>query len=277
MHVLIAALIGLLAGAHAATWGMYKDAIHEGFTWPKYFRSVVVGLVCALALQAAIGFDLGRPATMVVFFGLVYLTERAVIELWKTFLREEDQSKYFIPMQFGIFGTPVKSRAARWSVLAACVAAIGLGVWAVLRWQSALRALPGPVVALGLGLLGGMFTAVGGAWKDAPKEGFSILKFFRSSFVTMAWALLIACFTDVPILIVLSALGYERASIETYKTFFFPSRPRGKFAGKPILHPEMLTRRQRFIPLYAGIWLAVIVAGIAAFSQPLGGLLTFNR
>ena len=27
-------------------------------------------------------------------------------EFWKTFIRDEDQSKYFIPMQFGVFGFP---------------------------------------------------------------------------------------------------------------------------------------------------------------------------
>jgi hypothetical protein len=30
--------------------------------------------------------------------------ERGAIELWKTFLRNEDQGKYFIPMQFAVFG-----------------------------------------------------------------------------------------------------------------------------------------------------------------------------
>jgi hypothetical protein len=37
--VIIAAGIGTLAGLHTATWGMYKDSIHEGFFWPRYFRS----------------------------------------------------------------------------------------------------------------------------------------------------------------------------------------------------------------------------------------------
>jgi hypothetical protein len=39
----IATLIGALAGIHTCTWGMYKDAPHEGFTWGKYFRSMWVG------------------------------------------------------------------------------------------------------------------------------------------------------------------------------------------------------------------------------------------
>ena len=45
MDQALATLIGLLAGLHTCTWGMYKDAPHEGFSWPKYFRSAVVGAV----------------------------------------------------------------------------------------------------------------------------------------------------------------------------------------------------------------------------------------
>jgi len=58
--------------------------------------------------------------------------------------------------------------------------------------------------------------------------------------------------------IAIAAEGFTVASIETYKTFFFPHKPRGKFAGKPILFPEHLERRKRFVPLYAGIWALVL-------------------
>jgi hypothetical protein len=51
---------------------------------------------------------------------------------------------------------------------------------------------------------------------------------------------------------------------ETWKTFFYPSVPRGKFAGKPILFPEMLRKRRYFVPLYGGIWVLVLVGiGVA--------------
>ena len=46
--LLTAAGIGVLAGLHTATWGVYKDSIHEGFFWPRYFRSPIVGVVMAL-------------------------------------------------------------------------------------------------------------------------------------------------------------------------------------------------------------------------------------
>jgi hypothetical protein len=67
--------------------------------------------------------------------------------------------------------------------------------------------------------------------------------------------------------IAIAAEGFTVASIETYKTFFFPNKPRGKFAGKPILHPEYLEKRRAFVPLYAGIWALVIVHGVWAFAR----------
>jgi len=46
-HLLIALALGFIAGLHASTWGMFKDAPHEGFSWGRYFRSAVVGAVMA--------------------------------------------------------------------------------------------------------------------------------------------------------------------------------------------------------------------------------------
>ena len=117
---------------------------------------------------------------------------------------------------------------------------------------------------LAIGGLGGWISAFGGAWKDAPKEGFQTLKFFRSPFIATVYALLLSRLTDDLVLNALAALGFTIATTETYKTFFFPSKPRGKFAGMPVLYPDMLRKRQPFIALYAAIWLVVIVAWIAA-------------
>jgi hypothetical protein len=62
------------------------------------------------------------------------------------------------------------------------------------------------------------------------------------------------------VLVTLAATGFCVATTETYKTFFFPSVPRGKFAGMPVHFPDMLRRRQPFILLYAAIWLVVLGA-----------------
>ncbi|HEU0052495.1 MAG TPA: hypothetical protein VFQ39_04930 [Longimicrobium sp.] len=268
----MAFLIALLAGAHTSSWGMYKDAPHEGFTIPKYMRSMVVAAVVGVLLARFTGLRPDTAAHAAVFFGLVYASERLVVELWKTFIREEDQSKYFIPMQFGIFGVPVKSRALRWTVLAAVLVVIALAVWGVTRLQATHPDLPTWVILL-LGSLGGWFSAFGGAWKDAPKEGFETFKFFRSPAIALTWTTVMSFFTTNWVFMGLAGIGYTIATIETYKTFFFPNKPRGKFAGKPILYPEILEKRKYVAVLYAAIWVTVATILVLGFLGPREGLL----
>jgi hypothetical protein len=264
MMLLLAAAVGLMAGVHTATWGMYKDAPHEGFSRWKYARSIVLATVIAVVVSAVWRLDPRRAADLVVLFGATYAVERALAEIYKTFLRDEDQSKYFIPMQFAVFGQVVRSRGAR--LLA------GAGYVAVLLAMVVLvsgidRALPDPKpiwIVVGIGGLGGWISAFGGAWKDAPKEGFQIFKFFRSPIIASLFALGLSYLSDDLVLVTLAATGFCVATTETYKTFFFPSVPRGKFAGMPVHFPEMLRRRQPFILLYAAIWIVVLGALVVA-------------
>src|SRR5207244_12873624 len=80
--------------------------------------------------------------------------------------------------------------------------------------------------------------------------------------VGSAGACVVAQVTPSWTVIAIAAEGFTVASIETYKTFFFPNRPRGKFAGKPIRYPRFLETRRNFVPLYAGIWAVVIIHAI---------------
>jgi hypothetical protein len=50
-------------------------------------------------------------------------------------------------------------------------------------------------------------------------------------------------------------------------------KPRGKFAGKPILVPKILEQRKYVDMLYACIWLAVATNLVLAFTGPRDGLL----
>lgn len=262
-----ALLIGLAAGAHTSTWGMYKDAVHEGFTLPKYLRSIVLSGTIAPALVAA-GFQLRNVGSLVVLFGVTYVLERILSEFYKTFLRDEDQSKYAIPMQLAVRGRCVRKRGTRLvaGVVVAMVAlALCAGVLALQPLRDSAFRIP---LVLAVGSLGGWVSACGGAWKDAPFEGFETLKFFRSPVLSSLYALCLSFFTPSLALAALGGLGFTIATLETYKTFFFPSRPRGKFAGKPVTHPAMLVRRNWFVPLYAGIW-AMLIAGFTAAANGL--------
>jgi hypothetical protein len=271
-HLLTAMAVGFLAGLHASTWGMFKDAPHEGFSWPRYFRSAIVG-----ASMGAIAYVIARPrlaspGDLVLFFGVAYVLERGAIEFWKTFLRTEDQSKYFIPMQFAVFGNVVQSQGHRLligAIITAAVCGTFLGVH---------YGVPSPSVAgatwtvFGIATISGWISAFLGAWKDAPVEGFQPLKFVRSPLWAGFYGLLVAHFATSMLVVMMAGLGFTIFTLETYKTFFFPSKPRGKFAGKPILYPDMLRRRQYFVPVYAAIWIFVLTAFWLALAAPRTGL-----
>lgn len=267
MDWVIALTVGLFAGAHTATWGMFKDSPHEGFTWWRYSRSVWLAGILAIIVQAVAHLDLATAGGLVVLFGVTYVCERACVEFYKTFVREEDQSKYSIPMQFAVKGRVVHGRAKRWLAAAVVVGAalfLGANVY-VLREMT--TPLPQTALLVMVGSIGGWFSAFGGAWKDAPIEGFETAKFFRSPVAAASYAFVLSHFTDSFFLIPLGALGFTIATLETYKTFFFPSKPRGKFAGKPVLFPEMLRRRNYFVPLYVAIWISIISAFVIALTS----------
>ncbi len=272
-ELLVASATGLAAGLHSATWGMYKDAPHEGFSWGTYWRSPILATGIALALAFATDLDVTGPGGIAVLFGVTYGLERAFLEIYKTFLRDEDQSKYTIPMQFSVRGKVVESRRLRLTVGALYVMAELLILSAIYWLQHNGPAMPLLVTVFLVGSAGGWISAVGGAWKDAPVEGFLIFKFFRSPGIAFLYGIFIASLTVNHVFIFLGAIGYTVATIETYKTFFLPHRPRGKFVGKTARFPEFLRTRYRFAPLYVLIWIGVLAAGVSALAGPRSGLL----
>jgi len=176
-------------------------------------------------------------------------------------------------MQFSVQGNVVKSRTLRLSAGSGYLVGV-LGVAYLVYFLQQSGAISNNWVAvLIMGSFGGWISAFGGAWKDAPKEGFETLKFFRSPSMALGYAIMLANFTDNYLYICFGGLGFTIATIETYKTFFFPSRPRGKFSGKEIQFPEWLNKRQYFVPLYITIWVAVIITLIIAFLKPHKGLI----
>jgi len=271
VSTLVALAIGLAAGLHAATWGMFKDVPYENFSWRTYARSPIIGMIVAVCVAAAGDFPSTSAAASAVLFGLTYVIERGIVEFYKTFLREENQEKYSIPMQLSVRGRVVTRRRTRLVAGAAYI----VGVLAVVFAIDAVgrHGTEGLVVVLIVGSLGGWISAFGGAWKDAPVEGFQPFKFVRSPLVALGYALALASMTTNAVYAAMGALGYTVATLETYKTFFKPSVPRGKFAGKEIRFPEWLERRYRFVPLYVVIWIGMVVVNVAALAGDHRGLL----
>ena len=231
MNLLLLCLLGLLCGLHAATWGGFKDSPFEGFRPASFVRSVALGLATALALALATDLESTQPLLLLV--GLCYALERLATEWWKSVLREDDQGAYSIPMRLAVHGRPIDDPRRRHAIGAMIALGILLAWWAARAIQHAVSPLPfwGLVLVAGIG---GWLTAVGGAWKDAPVEGFSGWKFLRSPVVATAWAIVLSRFTGDWVLLTMAAAGWSVISIETYKTFLTGGRPPGKFADKPV-------------------------------------------
>ena len=72
---------------------------------------------------------------------------------------------------------------------------------------------------LSAGVLVGTLTAIGGATKDAPYEGFDFSTFLRSPLLTGLWAVILGeVFPRMPVLpVALAAVGAERLTVELYK------------------------------------------------------------
>ncbi|MEP7326941.1 MAG: hypothetical protein ABI836_13400 [Gemmatimonadota bacterium] len=273
MSYLIALLVGLAAGAHAATWGMYKDSVYEGFSMNKYLRSVFQAGGLAVATQWVLGLDMFRAGSLVILFGVTYVLERGLFEFYKVFIRKEDQTKYFIPMAFAVGGRIVQSQGLRWLAGAAYVVLIGAAFTGVHFLGSARLPLPTIVMVILVGSAVGWLSAFGGAWKDAPLEGFQLFKFFRSPAIAGGFAVLLSLFTTNYDLIALGALGFTIASIETYKKFFNRYKAPGKFEGKPVRHPEMYQKRKRFVPVYVSLWVLIGLSIALALVEPSQGIL----
>jgi hypothetical protein len=183
-----------------------------------------------------------------------------VTEWWKAILREDAQSAYSIPMRLAVRGRPIDARLPRYT-LGAVVAGSLVGACVLTSMlESELVGLPWWVLVLVLGS-GGWLTAIGGAWKDAPVEGFELAKFFRSPAVGTAWGCLLLPFSSSVTVTAVAAGGLSVATIETYKTFLAGGPP-GKFAGKPERF-EVRAVRERCRRLHGALY-GVLVAALAA-------------
>jgi len=265
MSIVYAALIGSLGGLHAATWGAFKDSPFEGFRITSYIRSILLAIVVAVVLAATTRLE--STQSTVVLIGLLYAGERLATEWWKSFVREDQQEAYSIPMRMAVGGRPVDARLPRYAFGLGVLVVVVLIAWGAARLQPTA---PGPIwLSVLVGGLGGWLTAVGGAWKDAPIEGFSGWKFLRSPVVATAWTLVLVPFTQDWVILAVSAGGLSVVSIETYKTFLTGGRPPGKFLGKPVRTAHRAARERCRI-LHSGLYV-VFACGL------VGALLVNSR
>lgn len=244
MEIVTLLCISAASGLYTSLWGAFKDSPYEGFKERTFPRSIYFSLVICLALYVA---PLFRDALLSlgwfqVFF-LVMGLERFLAELYKGFFRSEDQTKYFVPSRITFFGHHVQSDLVRYAVGVVLVAV----VFAALLVQVPVQGfLSFAAVAYGTGLI----VSLGGAYKDAPFEGFKPLKFQRSGFVLAALSPLLYWINDgeTPVtvgLLVYMNGGLERFSVEYYKTYVQRNMS-GKFRPDLPRQQEAAQRREKF-------------------------------
>ena len=252
--------VAALSGLYTSLWGAFKDAPWEGFKPRTFPRSVLFSLAVfalLLAVPALRGRILGLGPVSLFF--LVMGLERFLTELYKGCFRVEPQEKYFVPSALTLLGRPVRSRALR----AAAGAALVAGVIGLLLIGVPVRGFWGYLIVAGCT---GLLVSGGGAWKDAPFEGFHSLKFLRSG-LALALASPLFYWLRAPgepvalgVLIYMNG-GLERFLVEYYKTYIQRNMS-GKF--RPDL-PRVETFRRE--GLHYGAWALILAVAVTAFVE----------
>ena len=258
-------LVSALSGLYTSLWGGFKDSPWEGFKPRTFPRSIHFSLVIfAFLLAVPVMRERVAGLGMVQLFFLVMGLERFLTELHKGCFREEPQEKYFVPSALTILGRPVRSHALRITAGVVLVSAVAgvlfIGVPVTGFWSY-----------LAVAYLTGLLVSGGGAWKDAPFEGFHTLKFFRSG-LTLAIASPLFYWLQTPgepvalgILIYMNG-GLERFLVEYYKTFIQRNMS-GKF--RPDLPRVETFRREGF---HYGAWVLIVaVAVVETFEAGAAG------
>jgi hypothetical protein len=256
MSFVVAMVVTVFSGLYTSLWGAFKDSPYETFKLKTFPRSIYFNVAILIALYFIPYFseNLARLGMVQVFF-LIMGIERFVAELYKGFFRTEDQSKYFVPSRITFFGSYVDSNLLRHAAGALIVA----GVFSFLLIEvEVISPTEYLLVAYGTGLL----VALGGAYKDAPFEGFKWLKFQRSGLVLALLSPLLYLLGDpldplhVGFLIYMNG-GLERFAIEYYKTFIQRNMS-GKFRPDLQRIQKFVDRREKFHYMALAIMAALV-------------------
>ena len=235
-------LIGLTSGLIAASITSYKDAPWENFLWKKFIRSIIVGGMVGIALfflnMQGI-FTVHNPGLLLL---IIFPIERLIGETYKGFFRRTTHAEFkylFINYHIPYERFAVKMTAgALFLVAATLLLALSIHLSGVLLDSSLQPIYSGALV----GLMAGTLIAIGGGLKDSQFEGFQIRKFFRSPLAGMAAGVILIAFTSHPAILLLSAMGLERITVEFYKTYY-TRKVRGIFEGQKPKYEAWLKKR----------------------------------
>jgi hypothetical protein len=250
-----AVVTAVLSGLYTCAWGAFKDGPYEGFRARTFPRSILfsLALLGILHLFPSLRPGLQHLTKFQLFFLLMGL-ERGWTEVYKGCFRPpRDTERFLIPQQMTFFGKLVHSVFARTTVGVLLTAALIGGTLVQTEIRSFWWFL---VTAFGAGV----GVSLGGAYKDAPFEGFHPLKFFRSALVLAAVSPLFYFVGPTPLgFLFFMYGGLERMLVEYYKSFLLHSVP-GKFRPElPVIQGAFLRYRGALNNLAT-----VIAVGLAA-------------
>ncbi|MBT6149436.1 MAG: hypothetical protein HOH74_28620 [Gemmatimonadetes bacterium] len=257
MSFAIQLAVAAISGLYTSLWGAFKDSPYEGLKPRTFPRSIYFNVVIFCVLYFVPPFDARVQALSL--FQLFFLTmglERFLAEIYKGFFRTEDQDKYFVPSRITFFGHHVASDLLRYATGIVIVAVVFGVVWIDLPIEHFVAFA---ITAYATGLL----VSLGGAYKDAPFEGFKPLKFQRSGFVLAILSPIFYFANDPAAPISLGLLiymngGLERFVVEYYKTYIQRNMS-GKFRPDIDRIQKNLDQRERYH--YAAL---AIIAGVIA-------------
>ena len=247
----------ILSGLYTSLWGAFKDSPYEYFKPKTFPRSIWFSLAIWGFYQWFLPlFGAEVPGLSVVnlfqLFFFVMGVERFVAELYKGFFRTEDQSKYFIPSRVTLLGKPVRSELLRRSsgiLLVTLTLAVAFLPWPMHTYWQFL------IVAYCTGLL----VSVGGAYKDAPFEGFQPLKFQRSAVVLAVASPLFYYLGPVSLgVLIFMNGGLERFLVEYYKTYIKRNMS-GKFRPDLKIYQKQKASREKF---HIAAWVIIVALGL---------------
>jgi hypothetical protein len=244
MNFITTLAVTIVSGLYTSLWGAFKDSPYESFKPRTFPRSIYFNVAILLPLYIIPYFhDNFQHLGLVQIFFLIMGIERFIAELYKGFFRTEDQTKYFVPSRITFFGRHVDSNLLRYAAGTVVVALVFCMLLIDVKIESFFGFL---LVAYATGLL----VSLGGAYKDAPFEGFKWLKFQRSGAVL---ALLSPLFyflnhsqfpVPVGFLIYMNG-GLERFAIEYYKTYIQRNMS-GKFRPDLCRIQHYIDTREKF-------------------------------
>lgn len=237
--------VSILGVSNMILWGVYGDLLVETFELKKVLRSIFFALIAGGFL-----YTIDRELSLLVVALASIAVERLLTELYKALWRIESQDKYAIPSDLRLKLSTLLRRLLFVTTIL-CIALI-------------LTIVSLPSSGILLGLLAGLITAVGGALKDAPYEGFHLKKFFRSPVIALTIGIALGQYFPhmSGMIILLAIFGGERIVSEFYKKILMGRIP-GKFKDTLPQDTYWTKKRKWLLPVYVAnllslFWLAFL-------------------